>query len=71
MQSLELIIDSRQLTFKSYNNKLNTRPYNRLDKKVTDFKESKGGPAAPYTTKCFHHQNGEDADNNKNCKTHT
>jgi len=71
MQSLKLIAGSRQLTLKFCSNKLNVKPYNRLNKKVADFKRPKGGPAAPHITKYFHHQNGKDINNNKRCKTHT
>ena len=47
------------------NFRLNTRPYNRLDKKVTDFTKCKKEPVVLHTTKCFHHQNREDTDNDK------
>ena len=70
IQNLELITGSRQLTLKFYSNKLNIKPYNRLDKKVTDFKKPKDGPAMLCTTKCFHYQNEKDTDNNKKHKTH-
>jgi len=45
------------------------RPYNRLNKKVADFKEHKDRPAVPHITKYFHHQDGEDTD--KKCKIYT
>jgi len=48
--------------------RLNIKPYNRLNKEVTDFKEFKGRPVMSCTTKCFHHQNGEDTDKDKKCK---
>jgi len=60
-----------QFTFKTLSFILNTRPYNKLDKKVTDFKELKNEPAVPHTTKYFYCQDGKDIDNNKKCKTHT
>ena len=63
--------NSRQLIFKLLSNRLNTRPYNRLDREIVDFKKCKGGLVILCTTKCFHHQDGEDADNDKRCKTHT
>ena len=63
--------NSRQLILKPFSSQLNIKPYNRLDKKVADFRECKGGLAMLCTTKCFHHQDGEDADNDKRYKTHT
>jgi len=60
-----------QFIFKTLNFILNTRPYNRLNKEIADFTKCKEEPAVPHTTKCFHHQNREDTDNNKKCKTHT
>jgi len=44
----------KQFTFKTLSFKLNTKPYNRLDKKVTDFKKPKNRPAVLCNTKCFH-----------------
>ena len=67
----EFVINNRELTFKLLSNKENMSYYNRLDKEVVDFKEYKGRPAVLCNTKCFHHQNGEDADNDKRCKMHT
>ena len=71
LQRLQFIIGSKELVIQFLSNKLNTRPYNRLDKEVVDFIECKEEPVVPHTTKCFHHQNGENTDNNENCKTHT
>ena len=59
-----------QFTFKTLSFKLNIKLYNRLNKKVTGFTEYKKEPAVPHTTKYFHHQNGEDVDNNKRYKMH-
>ena len=70
-QRSQFIISSQKLVIQFLSNRLNTRPYNRLDKEVTDFKKPKSGPVVLHTTKCFHHQNGEDTDNNKRHKTHT
>ena len=64
-------MSQRELVFQLFSSGLNIRPYNRLDKEVADFKEHKSGPAVSCTTKCFHHQDGEDADNDKKCKTYT
>ena len=71
IKPLKLFKCRKQFTFKALSFRLNTRSYSRLDKEVTDFIECKEEPAVLHTTKCFHHQNGEDTDNNKNCKTHT
>ena len=70
LQRLQFVISSQELVIQFFSNKLNMKLYNRLDKEVTDFKEHKGGPAVPYNTKCFHHQDREDADKDKKCKTH-
>ena len=70
-RSLKFSKHKEQFIFKMLSFRLNTRPYNRLDKKVTDFKEPKNRPVVPHTTKCFHHQKGEDTDNNKSYKTYT
>jgi len=59
-----------QFIFETLSFKLNIRFYNRLDKEVIDFKEPKSGPVVLYTTKYFHHQDGEDADKDRKCKTH-
>ena len=67
----EFVINSKELTFKPFSSRENMSHYNRLDKEVADFREHKNGLVMLYTTKCFHHQNGEDADNNKKCKMHT
>ena len=68
---IQVIISQRELVFQLLSNRLNTRPYNRLNKEVTDFKEYKSGLIMLHTTQCFHHQDGEDADNDKRCKMHT
>ena len=60
----------RQFTFKMLSLRLNTRPYNRLDKEIADFTECKEEPVVPYITKCFHHQDREDTDNDKKHKMH-
>jgi len=39
---------------KTFSLRLNTRPYNKLDKKAVDFKEYKGGLIELYNTKCFY-----------------
>jgi len=67
----KFITDNRELTLKLFSNRQNTSYYNRLDKEVADFKEHKGGPVIPHTTKCIYHQNGEDTDDDKRCKTYT
>jgi len=59
------------LVFQLLSSRLNIRPYNKLNKKVADFKEYKSGPAVLYNTEYFHHQDGEDTDNNKRYKMHT
>jgi len=71
LQRLQFTTSSQELVIQFFSNKLNTRPYNRLDKKVADFTKYKEEPVVLYITKCFHHQNGEDADKDKKCKTHT
>jgi len=68
---IEFITNSKGLTLKLFSNRENISHYNKLDKKVADFKEHKDRPAVLHNTKCFHHQDGEDADNNKKYKTHT
>ena len=65
---IQVIISQRELVFQLFSNRLNIKPYNRLDKEVADFKEHKGRPAVLYNTKYFHHQDREDADNNKRYK---
>jgi len=71
LQRLQFIISSQELVIQFLNSKLNIRLYNRLDKEIIDFIKCKKEPAVPHTTKCFHHQDGEDTDKNKKCKTHT
>ena len=70
LQRLQFIISSQKLVIQFFSSRLNTRPYNRLDKKVADFKKPKSRPAVLHTIKCFHHQDGEDAGKNKKCKTY-
>jgi len=41
---MKLITGSRELTLKLFSSRLNIKPYDRLDKEVTDFKECKEGP---------------------------
>ena len=46
----------RQLALKLISLRLNTRPYNKLDKEVIDFKEYKEGLATQHNTKYFYYQ---------------
>ena len=41
MELLKFSKYKRQFIFKIFNFRLNTRPYNRLDKKIADFKKPK------------------------------
>ena len=68
---MEFIINSKKLTLKPLSSRENISHYNRLNKEVADFKECKGGLVMLHNTKCFHHQDGEDADNDKRYKIHT
>ena len=70
-EMLKFSKNGRQFIFKMLSFRLNIKPYNRLNKKVADFKEHKNRLVILCITKYFHHQNEEDADNNKKCKTHT
>ena len=67
----EFITSSKELTLKLLSSRENISYYNKLDKEVADFRECKDRLAMPCTTKCFHHQDGKDADNDKRCKMHT
>ena len=49
---------SRQLTIKFLSNRLNIKPYNRLNKEVIDFKECKEELITPYNTKYFYLKTG-------------
>ena len=71
LQIIQVIISQKELVFQFFSNRLNARPYNKLDKKIADFKEPKGGPVVPHTTKCFHHQNRKNTDKDKKYKIHT
>jgi len=46
---------SRQLAIKFFSDRLNIRPYNKLDKEVADFREYKEGLITPYDIKCFYY----------------
>jgi len=70
-QRLQFAISSQELVIQFLSSRLNIKPYNRLDKEVTVFTKCKEGPAVLHTTKCFHHQDGEDTDKDKKCRTHT
>jgi len=63
-------MSSQKLTVEFLSNKLNIKPYNKLDKKVIDFKETKDRLVILCTIKCFYYQDGEDADQDKKHKTH-
>ena len=71
LQRLQFITSSQELVIQFLSNKLNTRPYNKLNKEVTDFTECKEEPVVLYTTKCFHHQDKEDTDKDKKHRIHT
>ena len=71
LQTIQVIISQRELVFQLLSSRLNTRPYNRLDKEVADFKKHKGGPAVPHNTKYFHYKDEKDINNDKECKIHT
>ena len=71
LQRLQFVINSQELVIQFFSSKLNTRPYDRLDKKITDFTKCKEEPVVLHTTKCFHHQDGEDIDKDKEYKIHT
>ena len=60
-----------QFTLKTLSFQLNTKPHNKLNKEIVDFKKLKGRPVMPRITKCFHHKNGKNINSNKRCKTHT
>jgi len=68
---LKFITGSQELVIQFFSNKLNTKSYNRLNKKIADFKEPESEPVMPHNTKYFHHQNRKDTDNNKKHKTYT
>jgi len=52
IKMIDLSKSNKQLAIKFLSSKLNTRPYNRLDKEVIDFKECKEGLIMPHNTKC-------------------
>jgi len=51
---MQLRLSSSKIPLKPISLGLNIRPYNKLDKEVTDFKECKEGLTMPYNTKCFY-----------------
>jgi len=58
IKTIDLSKGNRQFAIKFLSGRLNTRPYNRLDKEVIDFKECKEGLTMPYDTKCFYLEAG-------------
>ena len=52
---IKIIKSRRKGDVKIFSLRLNTRPYNRLDKEVVDFKECKGGLTTPHNIKCFYY----------------
>ena len=61
-KTTKIVKRRRKSNVKTLSLRLNTRPYNRLDKEVIDFKEYKEGPVTQYNTKCSHYQNGQNKD---------
>jgi len=61
-KTIQLQPSSSKILFKPISLRLNARPYNRLDKEITDFKECKGGLTTPYNTKCFYYWNRRNVD---------
>jgi len=54
IKTADLSESNRQFTIKPLSGRLNMRPYNRLDKKVVDFKKCKEGLTMPHNTKYFY-----------------
>jgi len=52
---INLSKSDRQLIIKPLSNRLNIRPYNRLDKEVIDFKEYKEELITLHDIKCFYY----------------
>jgi len=44
MKAIKIVKYRRKSNIKTLSLRLNTRPYDRLDKEVTDFRECKEGP---------------------------
>jgi len=54
-RATEIIKYRHKGDIETFSLRLNVRPYNKLDKKVADFKECKEELITPHNTKCFHH----------------
>ena len=59
-QQLKIITSSQELTLKFLSSRLNVKPYNKLSKKVGDFKDNKGELEVPYITKSSRQQDRTD-----------
>jgi len=58
IKTMQLQSGSDKVFFKALSLKLNTRPYNKLDKEVADFRECKYGLTTPHNTRYFYLEAG-------------
>ena len=55
IKTMQFQPSNNEIPLKPISFRLNTRPYNRLDEEVIDFKEYKEGLITPHDTECFYY----------------